>query len=428
MRLTAVRRACEGPFSLRRICNSRHMVLQFLKKCNKSVTITRKPIVSHGFERIFMKIRLLPAGLICAITISMSAASAIPVMAAGTRSEDNTVISADVSTEQAAQEEPEKKEDRSSEKASDTEEAAQEENRSDTQKAANVTPNSLVKTQTDQSDTADEDSANDETSGTAGIVTYSAEDAPDKSDIGSALGNADYMFDETDKEAYLISDGSIVKEPEDGADKAADVKKYDTVHLTGTNDRKYWEVEYKGEVEYIDKSLITTDSSVIDEMKQKEAQEAQAKIDAESDRIQTKAEMLASASSENKKEAEDLIEKVTSEAKKEKAKSQTKSSDWNGPVLSRSAGKIKGPSGNETYYNLDMSGVISVMRSMGNNDKYWVRDDGCKMLGDYIMCAANLSIHPRGSLVESSLGTCIVCDTGGFVSYDSTRLDIATTW
>ena len=87
-----------------------------------------------------------------------------------------------------------------------------------------------------------------------------------------------------------------------------------------------------------------------------------------------------------------------------------------------------GPSGKETYYNLNMNGVVNIMRRMGNTDEYWVRDDGCKMLGDYIMCAANLRVHPRGSLVESSLGTCIVCDTGGFASRNSNQLDIAVTW
>ena len=101
---------------------------------------------------------------------------------------------------------------------------------------------------------------------------------------------------------------------------------------------------------------------------------------------------------------------------------------WNGPVLTPWAGTVEGPSGKETYYNLDMSGVVDIMRSMGNDDPYWVREDGCKMLGDYIMCAANLDVHPRGSLVESSLGTCIVCDTGGFAYYNPTQPDIAVTW
>ena len=101
---------------------------------------------------------------------------------------------------------------------------------------------------------------------------------------------------------------------------------------------------------------------------------------------------------------------------------------WNGPVLNTMSGTVMGPSGKETYYNLDMSGVVSIMRGMGNQDPYWVRDDGCKMLGDYIMCAAHLGIHPRGSLVPCSLGMAIVCDTGGFADWNPYQLDIAVTW
>ena len=101
---------------------------------------------------------------------------------------------------------------------------------------------------------------------------------------------------------------------------------------------------------------------------------------------------------------------------------------WKGPVLNSTRGTITGPSGKETYYNLNMDGVVSIMRSMGNNDEYWVRDDGCKMLGDYIMVAADLDIHPRGSLVDTSLGKGIVCDTGSFTNNDPYQLDIAVTW
>lgn len=107
---------------------------------------------------------------------------------------------------------------------------------------------------------------------------------------------------------------------------------------------------------------------------------------------------------------------------------ETKVSVWDGPVLNAYNGTVMGPSGKETYYNLDMSGVIDIMRSMGNNDPYWVRKDGVKMLGAYIMCAANLEVHPRGSLVDSSLGRCIVCDTGGFAASNPNQLDIAVTW
>ena len=101
---------------------------------------------------------------------------------------------------------------------------------------------------------------------------------------------------------------------------------------------------------------------------------------------------------------------------------------WKGPVLSKSRGTITGPSGKETYYNLNMSGVVSIMRRMGNTDEYWVRDDGVKMLGDYVMVAANLNIRPRGSLIETSLGMGIVCDTGTFAKRNPTQLDIAVAW
>ncbi len=103
-------------------------------------------------------------------------------------------------------------------------------------------------------------------------------------------------------------------------------------------------------------------------------------------------------------------------------------SSWDGPVLNRRNGTVQGPSGKETYYNLNMSRVVSNMHSMGFEGEYWVRDDGCKMFGNYIMCAANLNVHPRGSLVESSLGTCIVADTGGFASSNPYQLDIAVNW
>ena len=68
------------------------------------------------------------------------------------------------------------------------------------------------------------------------------------------------------------------------------------------------------------------------------------------------------------------------------------------------------------------------MRNRGydsTNYPYWVRADGCKMLGPYIMAAANLNHWPRGSIVESSLGWTIICDTG-YLSWN--QLDIAVTW
>lgn len=108
-------------------------------------------------------------------------------------------------------------------------------------------------------------------------------------------------------------------------------------------------------------------------------------------------------------------------------------SNWTGPVLTRSAGVNYGPTGKETYYNLPMQGVISIMRNAGFAEEdypYWVREDGVKMLGDYVMVAANLQTHPRGSVVETSLGQGLVCDTGGFASMPEGAhwLDIAVNW
>lgn len=104
---------------------------------------------------------------------------------------------------------------------------------------------------------------------------------------------------------------------------------------------------------------------------------------------------------------------------------------WEGDVLTSTNGRILGPSGDETYYNLPMDGIVSLMRSLGFDEEtypYWIRSDGVKMLGDYVMCAANLELRPRGSVVESSLGLALVCDTGGFAEFNHEQLDIATRW
>lgn len=105
--------------------------------------------------------------------------------------------------------------------------------------------------------------------------------------------------------------------------------------------------------------------------------------------------------------------------------------DWAGDVLSKSKGAIYGPSGKETYYNLDMSGVIRAMRYAGYSEEeypYWIREDGVKMLGSYVMVAANYEIRPKGTIIQSSLGYAIVCDTGGFARGNPTQLDIAVSW
>ena len=71
------------------------------------------------------------------------------------------------------------------------------------------------------------------------------------------------------------------------------------------------------------------------------------------------------------------------------------------------------------------------MRKLGYSEKdypYWVRDDGAKMLGNYVMVAANWKIRPRGTILKTSLGSAIVVDTGEFVKDYPKGVDIATNW
>lgn len=132
----------------------------------------------------------------------------------------------------------------------------------------------------------------------------------------------------------------------------------------------------------------------------------------------------------DKKEAEEAKRKEEEEIKAKAAKSII-NPNWRGLPLSASRGAQEGPSGKETYYNLDMSSVVSIMRGMGYDEAnypYHIREDGAKMLGRFILVAANLNLRPRGTLVTTSMGIGIVADTGGFASRNPTQIDIATNW
>lgn len=216
----------------------------------------------------------------------------------------------------------------------------------------------------------------------------------------------EYVFEEIDIPAYILENVDLKDIPYDEGNTINTLNKYDEIKLTGKNDLKYWEITQNDKVYYINHEKITIDKSIIEQMQEEERKAEEARI------------------AEEKRKAEEEARRKEEEARK----SQSRSYSWNGSVLTPSAGVNYGPSGKETYYNLNMSGVISIMRGMGYTGEYWVRNDGCKMLGDYIMVAANLSVHPRGSLVETSLGTGIVCDTGGFAAGNPNQLDIATTW
>ena len=76
-----------------------------------------------------------------------------------------------------------------------------------------------------------------------------------------------------------------------------------------------------------------------------------------------------------------------------------------------------------------MSGVVTKMHQLGFKGEYSVRSDGAKLFDGKVMIAADLSVYPRGTILYTSLGKSIVCDTGGFVrQYGSSAFDIATNW
>ena len=241
----------------------------------------------------------------------------------------------------------------------------------------------------------------------------------DKSVINAAFDST-YEFTKEDALVYVSQAASVKAEPSDDAEEIASIEKYASVHLTGSNGLKYWEVTVGGEIGYIDSALIVRDSAEIEALKEDDIRKEETEAQSRQEQEETIVEKTAEAS-------EEWAQALKDSRRAELAK-QTRSLNWNGPVLSRSKGSVYGPSGKETYYNLNMSGCVRNMNRRGYYYDVWVRDDGVKMFGDYIMCAANLGVHPFGSLVECSLGTCIVVDTGGFAAGNPNQLDIAVTW
>lgn len=106
------------------------------------------------------------------------------------------------------------------------------------------------------------------------------------------------------------------------------------------------------------------------------------------------------------------------------------SSSYSGATLNASNGTIQGPSGKETYYNLNMNGVVANAKGAGVEGDYWVREDGAKMLGNYVLAACDVTgaVHNRYDIVSTSLGDAICADTGYFAYSDPYQIDLATAW
>lgn len=74
----------------------------------------------------------------------------------------------------------------------------------------------------------------------------------------------------------------------------------------------------------------------------------------------------------------------------------------------------------ETYYNLDMGNIVLNAQALGIQGDYWIRNDGVKMYGDYVIVASQ---DRKGTIIETSLGTGIVLDY-----CPAGTIDIATNW
>lgn len=79
----------------------------------------------------------------------------------------------------------------------------------------------------------------------------------------------------------------------------------------------------------------------------------------------------------------------------------------------------------ETYYNLSMRKVVQQAQDKGIPCEFWIRDDGAKMFGPWVIVASHPSIT-RYSRIQTSLGEGIVLDR--HTVDDPDLIDIATAW
>lgn len=124
-------------------------------------------------------------------------------------------------------------------------------------------------------------------------------------------------------------------------------------------------------------------------------------------------------SAARKAEAE-AAEKKKALEQQQQQKQESYTTPSSGGVLTPSSGVNMFNGRKETYYNLDMSGVVANAKNMGIEGDYWVRSDGVKMYGNYVIVAAQMD---KGTIIETSLGTGIVLDW-----CQAGTIDLATSW
>lgn len=94
-------------------------------------------------------------------------------------------------------------------------------------------------------------------------------------------------------------------------------------------------------------------------------------------------------------------------------------------VLTAKAGRITFNGHTETWYDKPMNRVVGRAQMIGIPADYWIRDDGVKMFGPWVIVAAHPS-KTRYTFVDTSLGQGIILDF--HCSPDTELYDIATSW
>jgi len=93
-------------------------------------------------------------------------------------------------------------------------------------------------------------------------------------------------------------------------------------------------------------------------------------------------------------------------------------------ILTAALGRITYGNHTETWYDLPMDKVVANAQEVIPCE-YWIRDDGVKMFGQWVIVASHPSVT-RYTIVETSLGQGIVLDR--HTSGQEDLYDIATVW
>ena len=94
-------------------------------------------------------------------------------------------------------------------------------------------------------------------------------------------------------------------------------------------------------------------------------------------------------------------------------------------VLTASLGRIQFQDHTETWYNRPMGKVVQRAKDMGIPAEYWVREDGVKMFGPWVILASHPSVT-RYTRIQTSLGEGIILDR--HCVDDPDLYDVAVSW